>query len=67
MTINKLAPQKMPHGNGGRKDWPTIGARVSPTNLHLVDAAATREGKTRADFIADAVMTRVAIVLELAA
>ena len=62
---NGLSSSKLPLRPGVRKTWPTIGARVPPEELHLVDAAASRVGLNRSEFIYATVLERTRELLGL--
>ena len=66
MQDNELQPSKVPEDSRERKkEWPTVGTRVAPEELHLIDAAAYKTGKKRARLVHEAVMDRVREVLGL--
>lgn len=67
MPIKDLDTANVSRRTGERKKWPTVGTRVAPEELHLIDAAAARAGKDRAGFIHDTLLVRTREVLGLAA
>jgi len=65
---NTLSGEKVQERDKPRKgDWPTAATRVTPEELHLIDAAAYKLRIKRAALLHEALMTRVREVLEIPA